>query len=469
LAIDFKFKRSIIKLLCEYWRDFILPIGVSVPLLSRLLGKQFTKLLSEGILIFKTNMPVKPKPTITIFASSCTPIPEGYEGRIDVLNTLIRIKYKNVITSLAEADIEVIIEPYDSVPTKAFRFHLKANSDSNKAALASQLKLAFSDLASGWTLIVNELTVIFLEALNNHKQNFKLSEVEGEQKSWLFEPFIMEHSINVLFGMGSAGKTLTSLYFSVLYGQGKGLWGKSGRKGNTLLIDFENDQIEWRDTLKNLLGSQDIDLELAETAFHYWQSEQIPLYNQVEKLKNFIREKKIDLVIVDSASMAAGDSTSDEAAALRLMGALKLLDTTVLLLAHERKNDGEGNPIGSIQYFNQARNIWHIKNDKEGLDNELDISCKHTKCNGSFLRKDPIGFKIFFKEGLISVNAGQSVLKEDYPLGSLIINELKLGSLSVKGLASNLDKKEANIRTTLHRLKGQNKVREFDGNWSNIT
>ena len=180
-----------------------------------------------------------------------------------------------------------------------------------------------------------------------------------------------------------------------------------------------------------------MDLETADKTFFYWQTEQIPLYNQVEKLKAYIRENKIDLAIVDSASMASGESTSDEAAALRLMGALKLLDISVLLIAHERKNDGEGNPIGSVQYFNQARNIWHVKNDREGVDNELDISCKHTKCNGSFLRKDPIGFKIKFEEGLISVKTGQSVIREDYNLSSQIFGELKNGGLTVKQIASN--------------------------------
>ncbi len=447
--------------------EILFYLGVSAPFLSRLLGKQSQKLLGEGVLIY-TKMSIKPKSTTQIFFSSCLPTEEGYEGRIDVLNTLIKIKYKNVITSLAESDIEVVVEPYQSTPTKSFRFHLKATSDSNKAALASQLKLAFSELASGWTLIVNEIAVIFLEALNNHKQGFVLSNVEGEKKNWLFEPFIMEHSINILFGMGSAGKTLTALYLSVLYGQGKGLWGKRGLKGNTLLIDFENDQIEWRDTLRGLLGNQDFDLETADKTFHYWQSEQIPLYNQVEKLKNYIREHNINLIIVDSASMAAGDSTSDEASALRLMGALKLLNTTVLLIAHERKNDGEGNPIGSIQYFNQARNIWHIKNDKEGVDGELDISCKHTKCNGSYLRKDPIGFKVLFNEGNIEVKPGFSVIKEDYSLSSQIEQTLKHGALSPKQIKDEIGIKVevGTIKTALSRMKSKGKVNNFNGVWS---
>lgn len=403
--------------------------------------------------------------TNEVLGAICTNIPEGYKGVVEVKGFSINFIITNVLTSLAEGDIKITVEPNNGITTRPFGFHLKAHSDSNKEALARQLKLAFSQFGLVWTLIVNDLVVAFIEALNNHKQDFTLSEVEGEKKSWLLEPFIMEHSINILFGMGSAGKTLTALYLSILYGQGKGLWG-NGRKGNTLLIDFENDQIEWRDTLRSLLGSQDIDVEEAEKTFHYWQSEQIPLYSQVEKLKNFIREKKIDLVIVDSASMAAGDSTSDEASALKLMGALKLLNTSVLLIAHERKNDGEGNPIGSIQYFNQARNIWHIKNDRDGSDNELDISCKHTKCNGSYLRKDPIGFKIKFGEGQIIVNMGQSVIKADYSPSSLILDELKGGGLTPKQIAENIDKPIGTVRTALSRLKNMQKVNNFSGVWS---
>lgn len=184
--------------------------------------------------------------TNSIQSTACFAIPEGYRGEVIVNDFTLKFIIRNVVSSLAEGDIKIIIEPKEGINTKPLNFHLKAYSDSNKEALARQLKLAFSDFTLTWTLIVNELISSFIEALTSYKQNFVMSEIEGETKGWLFEPFIREHSINILFGMGSAGKTLLSLYFSLFYGQGKELWNKPGKQGKTLFIDFENDKLEWR-------------------------------------------------------------------------------------------------------------------------------------------------------------------------------------------------------------------------------
>ncbi len=405
-----------------------------------------------------------------LLAASCVSTPEGYVGLVGIKDATVKFSIKNVVTSLAEGDIKIIIEPNNGMESRPLNFHLKAHSDSNKEALARQLKLAFTQYSTIWTLIVNDLVSSFIEALNNYKQKFLMSEIEGETKGWLFEPFIMEHSINVLFGMGSAGKTLIALYFSLLYGQGKTLWGKQGKQGNVLFIDFENDKLEWRDNLRNLLGKYPMDLELADKVFHYWQTEQIPLYNQVDKLKTTIRENEISLVIVDSASMAAGDSTSDEAAALKLMAALKLLDTSIILIAHQRKTEGEENPIGSIQYFNQARNIWNITGRIDEADERiLHIGCVHKKINSGYKRKNPIGVKAFFGEGFIDVHLEDAIsnFEEKFTLSDRIINALKNGGLTQKQIADELDKKESTIKTVLNRLKGRGKLIKFNDIWSN--
>jgi hypothetical protein len=422
------------------------------------------------LLCFMTPTPKEKFYPSAILAANCTAIPEGYMGMISVKDFALKFIIKNVVTSLAEGDIKITIDPYaNGLETRPFNFHLKARSDSNKEALARQLKLSFSDYPLTWTLIVNDLVTVFLEALTNYKQSFTLSEVEGEAKTWLLEPFIMEHSINVLFGMGSAGKTLLSLYLSILYGQGKGLWNKEGKQGKTLLIDFENDKTEWRDKMYLMFGNNPLDLETVEKTFFYWQSEQMPLYDQVEKLKTFIRTNGINLVIVDSASMAAGESTSDEAAALRLMAALKLLDTTIVLIAHQRKNEGEDSPIGSIQYFNQARNIWHI----EGIPDETDdriihIGCSHKKCNNGRKHKKPIGFKAFFGEGLIDFHQEDAIANFEvkFVLSDRLMALLKNGGQTTKQMAEIVGKKEAIINTTLHRLKSKQKVNNFNGIWS---
>src|ERR1700685_740587 len=138
--------------------------------------------------------------TNEILAVNCVPIPEGYKGLIELKGFTVKYIIKNVVTSLAEGDIKITLEPNNGVDSRALHFHLKVYSDSNKEALARQMKLAYSEYPLAWTLTANDLVSSFIEALNNHKQAYTLSEIEGERKGWLFEPFIMEHSINVLFG-----------------------------------------------------------------------------------------------------------------------------------------------------------------------------------------------------------------------------------------------------------------------------
>ncbi len=408
--------------------------------------------------------------TNNILGANCIEVAEGYKGIVDLKEFTVKFSIKNIIVSMADGEITIIIEPKEGVLSRPLNFHLKAFSDSNKEQLARLLKSSFSEFTTQWTLIVNEIVSVFIEALNSQKQNFVLSEVVGEKKGWLFEPFIMEHSINIFFGMGDAGKTFLALYLSVLYGLGKDLYKHPAKQGKTLLIDFENDQLEWRDRMKGILSKLPMDMEEADKTFHYWQTNQVALANQVEKLKTFIRENGISLIIVDSASMASGDSTSDEAATLRLMASLKLLNTTSVLIAHQRKNEGEENPIGSIQYFNQARNIWRVEGEPDDEDeHKIHLGCIHRKNNSGPKKKQPIGFEITFGEGFIDIVLENAIhnFAQKFSTRDKILNFLQPGGATVPQIMKGInEKKEGTVRTTLTRLKKGKKVNNFNEVWS---
>ncbi len=410
--------------------------------------------------------------TPSILAASCIPVPEGYMGSVDLKDFIVRFKIKNVITSLAEGDIKITLEPFSGVESRPLNFHLKAYSDSNKEALARQLKLAYSEFTLTWTLVVNDLVSSFIEALSSRKQLLKLSDIEGEPKGWLFEPFIEEHSINIFFGMGSAGKTLLALFVGLLYSQGLQLFKKHlSKKGKVLLVDFENDGTEWRDTIKGLAGKYNIDIEILDESFFYWQTEQIPLYNQVEKLKSSIRENNISLVIIDSASMAAGNSTSDEESALKLMGALKMLDTSILLLAHQRKSEGEDNPIGSIQYFNQARNMWHIEGLPDDTEEKiLHIACSHKKHNSGLKWKKPVGIKAYFGEGYTDMHLEDAMgnFQEKFTINDRIMESLKNNGKTYIQLANELGLEKKHVSKQLNQLKKKGKIININDVWSRV-
>ena len=271
-------------------------------------------------------------------------------------------------------------------------YHFKLHSDTSKDNWAKLLKNTFDRKEDKevypWTLIVSKICLEIDRITRDHKQDFHSSEAVAKQVSWMLEPFIQEDQVNTFYGMGSSGKTTMAMYFGAVTGEEKNI--------NVLLIDYENDINGWKDKL-NKMG-------VGQEHLVYFDSEQIPLAEQVEKIKEVIKRRDIKLIIVDSASMASGESTSDEKAAIRMIAGIKILKTTTILIAHQRKNDGDRTPIGSIQYENQSRNVWQFASTPDNLENGvLHIACKHTKANNTYLRKNPIGFKIAFQNDKIEI------------------------------------------------------------------
>jgi archaellum biogenesis ATPase FlaH len=267
-------------------------------------------------------------------------------------------------------------------------YFLKLKSDQNKKEWAMMLKNAFDRKEDyevyNWTLIVNRIAGLINNQIRGHKQDFLASELTAKPCTWLLNPFIQEDKINTIFGMGAAGKTLLALFFCrQIIDVNKKI----------LFIDYENDGEGWKYQLDQLHNFK----EYNQDNYIYYDSEQIPLYEQVQKLKEVIKRHNIDLVILDSASLATGDSTSDEKSVIRLVSALKTLRKSVLMIAHQRKNDGDKSPIGSIQFENQSRNVWRIEGKVDLInDSMIHIACAHTKANNTYKRKKLIGYKIEF-------------------------------------------------------------------------
>lgn len=296
-------------------------------------------------------------------------------------------RISNIINNLMEADSSTWVERTVGI-SQEIPYFLKLKSDSNKKEWALMLKNAFDRREDhelyNWTLIVNRITGLITQQVKGHKQDFLASELTPKPCTWLLEPFIQEDKINTIFGMGAAGKTLLSLFFCKQI---------IDTNKKILFIDYENDGEGWKYQLDQLHNFQPYN----ENNYIYYDSEQIPLYEQIQKIKEVINRYNIDLIVLDSASLATGDSTSDEKSVIRLVSALKRLNKSVLLIAHQRKNDGDKSPIGSIQFENQSRNVWNIEGKPDLAEiGTIHIACKHTKANNTYKRKELIGFKIMF-------------------------------------------------------------------------
>ena len=375
--------------------------------------------------------------------------------RVDIRleQCVICFKIKNIISSLSEANAITWIQKSTGL-THEIPFYLKVKSDSNKEQWVRILSKAFDRKDNKeiypWTIIVAKVVSAVEAHIRTRKQDFVADTIESKECTWLWEPFVQEDQINTIFGMGSSGKTLLAIHFSKLIAQTLG--------HNILFIDYEDSAGGWKNKLSKLVGTSGFGPDVLKK-FVYFDSEQIPIADQVDKIKEVIKKHNIQLVVVDSASLATGESTSDEKSAVRLVSALKLLRTTTLLIAHQRKNDGDRTPIGSIQYENQSRNVWNIKGTPDREDNHIiHLTCTHTKANNTFLRLTPLGFSVKFEEKDIKVESEKAIIITKDSEKNTVFDRIEsllmvsIEPLSLQEIASYVGTTEQSARNKL--LKG---------------
>lgn len=378
---------------------------------------------------------------------------------VSLENLTACFKMKNIASSLLEGTVITWLKRQNGL-SHEIPVYLKMLSDTSKEQWVRILGRAFDKTKNEnpWTLITAKAVSEFERVIRSKKQDFDAETAIAKEVSWLYEPFIQEDQINTFFGLGSSGKTLLSLYLATEVAREKAF--------NVLFIDYENDLSSWVAKLRQMLNGKETSFQ---RHFVYFDSEQIPIAEQIEKIQEVIRRKDIKLVIVDSASMASGESTSDEKGAIRLIAALKLLKITVVLIAHQRKNNGENNPIGSIQYENQARNVWNFKSEPDmSEESTLHVVCKHTKANNTFLRKNPIGFRIEFGDIInISREDAGDYFEDKLPVGRRIERLLSSeGGLGYKEIANKLGISDGTANKNLSIGKYKGIFNSNEGKWS---
>jgi len=390
------------------------------------------------------------------------------EIRIKILldKCTVHFKVKNIVSSLMEAEAVTWLEKNTGLGEE-ISFRLKLHSDTNKEQWVRILTKAFDRKEDKevypWTIIVAKVAHLVKTEIRNKRQDFTATEIEAKECSWLLEPFIQEDQINTVFGMGSSGKTLLSLYFAKFVAQ--------QQNASILFIDYEDTAPSWKGKLEKIAMYEGMEVSL--DRFIYFDSEQIPLADQIDKIREVVKRREIKLVIVDSASLATGDSTSDEKATVRLISALKTLRVTILLIAHQRKNDGDKTPIGSIQYENQSRNVWNIKSAPDDTDQTiLHCACTHTKANNTFLRREPVGYRIEYTATAINIQSesAKAYFHDKFPIKTKIADILKAcpEGLDYKRLAFELglnESEEKKVQVHLSQGKAQGKFRNENGKW----
>jgi hypothetical protein len=339
----------------------------------------------------------------------------------------------------------------------------QANFNFSSTRSRNELTKALSTLCDtvDWTVIIEQLRV---KTLNLFRQGEPVQIIDAKEKvsepEYLLWPFIPKNQLSLIFGGGGDGKSTFALFLCLIamYPSIAGEYAmKSESPKKVLYLDYETSKeiISWQWAM--IAANFDCDGKI------YYRRCDIPLTQDIEKLKECVYESQADLVIVDSAGIACGDNINEAHTANTLALALRSLNTTTLLISHTSKERSDRKtPFGSVYFFNNARNVWELKKTQEAGEDEITLGLFHRKSNISKLHK-PFGFRFIYKDGSITVKKEdvteigefEKELSLRHRIKNLLLQE---GVMTIKKIAMQLSAGERVVRSRLNEMRTKGDV-----------
>lgn len=226
------------------------------------------------------------------------------------------------------------------------------------------------------------------------------------------------------------------------------------------ILDWENDKNTTIYNISNLIRAKTV--PYFEPAYLRCS---LALSDDIDRIGNFIMDKKLDVILIDSLGQAAGSEQFDQAgkrAALRFFESLRRLRITSLIIGQEAKNEeGKKSIYGSVYYRYYARNIFELKGKKDVMNPSiLHTALLHTDANFSKLY-DPMGFRTTYSENgtyLEQEPVRLSEFIEKISQTKSIVDFLKGGSATVADIATAIGTKKDSCQVQLNRLLEKDEV-----------
>jgi len=286
--------------------------------------------------------------------------------------------------------------------------------------------------------------------------------------SWLIRGLTLARLPTLVFGDGSAGKSLLTLAIAeTLQTSRRELLGLDppAERVNVLWLDWEYDGWEHAQRSRAMLGLG------TESDIRYRRMSG-PLADQVDAIEKEVDRHTIGHIVVDSAAYACGGKPEDSEQTNRLFDALRRLDRGSTIIAHETKEAGRfgshDKPFGSAYWYNGARVIWFVQKQQDTQDEQESVVRFHVglfnkKTNQGRLWK-PMGFAVEIKNDDIGDMLSCRFEREDVrdieelrantPLREQIKYCISRGGrpLNVAEIAKELDAKDNSILKTVQRM-----------------
>jgi hypothetical protein len=187
----------------------------------------------------------------------------------------------------------------------------------------------------------------------------------GDAGKYLVSPFLFDNAVNIIYGPGDSGKSLTCLLLSAAVATGEEIAGLvAERSGPVLYLDWEDSAETHQERLKALC--EGLGLSMTEGMMIYRRMDASLVEGAREARKDIAKFGAV-MVVVDSLGMACGGDPSDAGGIIRTMLAARSLGVPVVCIHHIAKDaKDKSTPYGSVYASNEARMSWMAESEREG-------------------------------------------------------------------------------------------------------
>ena len=310
-----------------------------------------------------------------------------------------------------------------------------------------------------WSDIMEQLCESVLSDFRTGSPEMLLTgEVEDlEEQDWLIYPIIEKDNPTLIFGVGSAGKSIFAQLCAVLVDAGYSFGELEVKKGNVLYLDWETTH---RDLLARITSIRNV-LELEGKSHIWYKRMSTGIEDGIEEIKEVVATHEIDFIVIDSMGAALGNDASEQKVVTGAFSAIRSLNVTALVIDHPNKGEtGLKALFGSTYKSLLSRHVWEVLKDQQVGDNLTKFALFHRKANNTGLFKE-MGWQFTFDNNRLSdikrissSDISKTAMKEGQTQFDQVKNLLTSGPKTVSEINSYMDGKDMAPRLSEWKSKG---------------